>query len=169
MGEHRAPISRNELKHYIWLCLDHIREYNAAWDYYAGMSEAEIEAHRRADATWQRPSWPFGAYAQNGQDPEIKDNFGFFDDNKEREHASSQGSRRSPGWAPETPEQQALAELDLSPPVMAEAVRARYRELVKTLHPDANGGDKQAEERLKSVNQANTTLKNSDWLSWPTR
>ena len=37
--------------------------------------------------------------------------------------------------------------------------RARYRALVKRLHPDANGGDKAAEERLKVVNQAYSTLK----------
>ena len=35
----------------------------------------------------------------------------------------------------------------------------RYIELVKRLHPDANGGDKTAEDRLKLVNQAYTTLK----------
>jgi curved DNA-binding protein CbpA len=40
-----------------------------------------------------------------------------------------------------------------------EEIRARYRALVKKLHPDANGGDKSAEERLKVVNQAYSTLK----------
>jgi curved DNA-binding protein CbpA len=40
-------------------------------------------------------------------------------------------------------------------------LKARYKELVKRFHPDANGGDKAAEERLKLVNQAYATLKNS--------
>ena len=39
-------------------------------------------------------------------------------------------------------------------------IKARYIKLVKQLHPDANGGNPEAEERLKSVNLAYTTLKN---------
>ena len=56
-------------------------------------------------------------------------------------------------------EDQALAVLDLTAPVTMEEIRARYRALVKRLHPDANGGDKSAEEQLKVVNQAYSTLK----------
>jgi curved DNA-binding protein CbpA len=41
----------------------------------------------------------------------------------------------------------------------------RYKTLAKTLHPDANGGDKRAEDRLKSVNHAYTTLRHSDRLA----
>jgi curved DNA-binding protein CbpA len=39
------------------------------------------------------------------------------------------------------------------------AIRALYIELVKINHPDANGGDKESEERLKTINQALQTLK----------
>ena len=63
--DYRAPCSRERLSDYIWLCLAHVRAYNKAWDYYAGMGEAEIEAHRRADIMWRRPSWPFG-HRSNG-------------------------------------------------------------------------------------------------------
>ena len=59
------------------------------------------------------------------------------------------------------PDREALAAMQLAPPVTHEEVRDRYRELVKRLHPDANGGDKQAEERLKLVTQAYATLKRS--------
>ena len=44
---HKAPKSRDELNSYVWFCLEHVREYNASWDYYAGMNENQIEAHRR--------------------------------------------------------------------------------------------------------------------------
>ena len=37
----------------------------------------------------------------------------------------------------------------------------RYKELVKRHHPDTHGGDKEAEERLKEINQAYSTLKAS--------
>ena len=56
-------------------------------------------------------------------------------------------------------EEAALAVLELSPPVTWAEVRARYKALVKRLHPDANGGDTSAEEQLKLVNQAYGTLK----------
>ena len=48
--------------------------------------------------------------------------------------------------------------MDLTPPVTAELVKLRYKELVKQLHPDVNGGNKRAEERLKLVNDAYRTL-----------
>jgi DnaJ-like protein len=164
-ASHRAPVSRRNLKNFIWLCLDHVRAYNAAWDYYAGFSEAEIEAHRRADATWRRPSWPLGAngaYPANADGPEIRDDFGVY----ENAHAAGgprNGSDANP-WKPVTEDQRALAVLDLAPPVNKDQVRIRYKELVKRLHPDANGGDKKAEERLKLVNDAYSTLKRGDWL-----
>lgn len=163
VSEYRAPLSRNRVEGYVWLCLDHVREYNAAWDYYAGMSEREIEAHRRADVTWRRPSWPFGAHRVNGDGYRIRDDFGVFEDSIGRTEGW-RAAGRAAGWEPETEEQRALALFELAPPVTVDTIKARYKELVKRLHPDANGGDKQAEERLKLVNQAYSTLKSSDWL-----
>ena len=60
---------------------------------------------------------------------------------------------------PRTAEQKALALLDLEEPISFVDVKARYLELVKQLHPDANGGDTEAEEPLKIVNQAYGALK----------
>ena len=59
-GEFRAPRSRIELDHYFWFCIDHVRAYNSAWNYYAGMNEAEIEAEIRRDTAWQRPDLEAG-------------------------------------------------------------------------------------------------------------
>ena len=59
-GRYRAPRARDRLDEYYWFCLDHVREYNSAWDYFEGMGEDEIEAIRRRDTVWQRPSWPLG-------------------------------------------------------------------------------------------------------------
>ena len=59
-GEHRAPKSRNELKNYHWFCLGHVRQYNAGWNFYEGMTDAEVEADVRRDTVWHRPSWSFG-------------------------------------------------------------------------------------------------------------
>jgi len=42
-GTCRAPKTR-ELKEYWHFCTEHAAEYNKNWDYYAGMTEAEMEA-----------------------------------------------------------------------------------------------------------------------------
>lgn len=165
-ADYRAPRSRGDLKNFFWFCLEHVRKYNAAWNYYAGMSESEIEAHRRDDVTWRRPSWPFGGVGArngNGRGPDIRDDFGVYGD-ATGNAGNSRNSAGGPGWAPETEEQKALATLGLSSPVTGPEVKVRYKELVKRLHPDANGGDKEAEDRLKLINDAYSTLKRSDWL-----
>jgi len=152
---HKAPAAPDQLGRYLWFCLEHVRAYNAAWDYYAGMDESEIEAHRREDVTWRRPTWPLGAGKTGRKDPwraPFEDPFDLLGDRV-------QGRGRAPA-RPRTKTDEALDVLDLSRPVTAEDLKARYIELVKRFHPDANGGDTAAEERLKSVNDAYTTLKN---------
>ena len=47
-GDFRAPKSRLELDRYYWFCLEHIRAYNLAWNYYAGMSDTR--SRRRSGA-----------------------------------------------------------------------------------------------------------------------
>ena len=144
-GTFPAPRSRQGLRDYLWLCLDHVRQYNATWNYYAGMSELEIEADVRADTVWQRPSWPLGTSAGPlGREPRIGDGFGFF---------TGGGERHAPSSRP-SPEQQALLVLNLTPPVTVTVLKARYKELVKQYHPDVTGGDKAAEERFKEVSEA---------------
>jgi curved DNA-binding protein CbpA len=47
-----------------------------------------------------------------------------------------------------------MAVLGLEPPLTVAIVKARYKTLVKLCHPDANGGDKAAEERFKDISAA---------------
>jgi hypothetical protein len=163
-GEHRAPRSRERLNDYRWFCLDHVRAYNKQWDYYAGMDPEEIEAHIRRDTTWQRPTWPLGGGASSRlrDDIRVHDPFGVFGGGfgpsgaAEAERAEAFRRRR-----PATPEEKAAAVLDLTLPVSLAEVKKQYKRLVKRHHPDANGGDKDAEERLKSINEAYATLRAS--------
>ena len=152
-GLYRAPKSAYRLRDYHWFCLEHVREYNKAWNFCQGMSEAEIEALIRRDTAWDRPTQPAFRWFQHEQ----------------RLHAAAAAfaaGEDAHGWEerakkrqPETPEAAALRVLGLAPPVGYAAIRARYIALVKEHHPDANGGDKAAEERLKTINQALQVLK----------
>jgi hypothetical protein len=167
-GDFRAPRSRLELDRYYWFCLEHVRAYNTAWNYYAGMSESEIEAEIRRDTVWQRPSWKLGERHGPGpqiNDPRIKDPFGVYTGAAygpdRRARATGGGRAREAQARAISAREQALAVFDLEPPFTAVRLKARYKVLVKQHHPDAHGGDKQAEERLKIINQAYATLKAS--------
>ena len=70
-GEYRAPKSRTTLNDYHWFCLEHVRAYNAGWDFYKGMSPAEVEAQLRADTSWQRPTWPIGSLGHTAWDDDV--------------------------------------------------------------------------------------------------
>lgn len=157
-GTHRAPKGRDRLNEYYWFCLDHVREYNQSWDYYAGMSPDQIEKETRRDSTWQRPTWPMGHWA--AQERFLRDRvvhgFGFsFARDAGGDGDGTAGGRK----ATRTPEDEALSCLGMTLPTDFAKIKARYRELVKIHHPDANGGSKEAEEKLKVINQAYTTLK----------
>ena len=56
-GEHRAPLSRERLHEFQYLCLQHIREFNRSWDFFEGRKQDEIDAYRHADLSWHRPTW----------------------------------------------------------------------------------------------------------------
>ncbi len=152
IGEYRAPKSRDALREYFWFCLDHVRAYNASWDFYKGMSPGQIEAHMRDDTGWQRPTWPLGRLG--GGMPEedfIHDRMDILGAAGMRQGRGANGSdpKRPPADL-----RQPLDALGLGWPVSLDEVKSRYKELAKRHHPDANGGDRAAEERFKSINMA---------------
>ncbi len=155
-GEHRAPRDRSRLRDYYWFCLQHVREYNAAWDYFRGMGPEEIERHLREDAGWQRPTWPLGRLGRSSLDPAefLRDPLGVLEGGPK----PAPRTRRKEDEAP--PElRAALGVLGLGWPVAPEELRARYKELAKRYHPDSTGGDRAAEERLKDINRAYSLLR----------
>ncbi len=148
-GVYPAPKSRSELRDYIWFCLEHVREYNKSWNYYEGLQGAALEAEIRRATTWERPSWKFatGKPSENSFD----DPFGFFDfDSRDTSLTQRQVS-------PE--ERRARKILELSPVTDIDIVKKQYKRLVKQNHPDKNGGDAAAEERLKDINLAYSLIR----------
>ena len=148
-GEYRAPKSRQALNEYWWFCLEHVRAYNATWDFYKGMSPGEIEAQVRADTHWQRPTWPLGQLGGRLDADMLRDPLHVL-------NAGMGGARRTERPVEEAPSElrEPLATLGLHWPVTLDTVKQRYKELAKRHHPDANGGDRAAEERLKDINVA---------------
>ncbi|MDE2197920.1 MAG: J domain-containing protein [Rhodospirillales bacterium] len=149
-GEYRAPKSRETLQEYWWFCLEHVRAYNATWDFYKGMSPGQIEAQLRADTSWQRPTWPLGRLGAAAFDEAVL---------RDPLAAFTQAAPRRPSGEAPADLRAPLATLGLGWPLTIEELKTRYKELAKRHHPDANNGDRGAEERLKTINLAYAALR----------
>jgi hypothetical protein len=161
-GQYPAPKSRRRVKERYHFCLEHVREYNKAWNYFEGMTPGAVERDRLAAMTWDRPTWRFGEQgrAKAGQRASafsgnaFKDGFGFFEeDERDEEEIRARDTRRLLRSLP--PEyRQAFDTLEIQPPVTPEALKSHYKDLVRKLHPDLNQNDPAAEEKMKAVNAA---------------
>jgi hypothetical protein len=107
----------------------------------------------RADTGWQRPTWPLGRLGGGGVEDELI--------HAGMDMLNGAGrSRRGPPAPPIPAElRQPLDALGLTWPVSLDALKTRYKSLAKLHHPDANGGDRGAEERLKTINLAYAALR----------
>lgn len=153
-GEFRAPKDR-ALREYLWFCLEHVRQYNAGWDFYRGMGPADIESAIRLDTVGQRPTWPLGRLGGMRFDSEqLADPMGILRGTALHE------KRRTPAQHEAPPElRAALGLLALDWPLDPATLKSRYKELAKRYHPDANGGDRSREEKLKDINRAYSLLR----------
>jgi hypothetical protein len=159
-GAYRVPKSREQLSTYLWFCLAHAREHNEKWDYFAGMSTAEIERFRSEAVIGHRPTWPLGKRAAGGPRTgngryRIEDGYVIFAE------ADFRRTPRRPERILTRLQRQSLDVLNLDYSATLNQIKARYKELVKRFHPDANGGDRGAEEHLKLVIQAYGVLRAS--------
>ncbi len=159
-AEFRAPKSPQQLNEYYWFCLEHVKIYNETWDFYDGMNESAIEASRRDDVTWNRPTWKLGEHHSfrpifaNEQAFRERIFRSFFKESSTRKAHKEARAPISEAI------HQALATLDLAFPVDIKTIKTQYKKLAKQLHPDVHGGqDNAAEERLKDINQAYSLLK----------
>src|SRR5437762_3068964 len=66
-GEFRAPLlegavsGRDGPPPFRWLCLDHVRAFNAGYNFFDGMSVDEIHQAQRPYAGWERESRSFSS------------------------------------------------------------------------------------------------------------
>ena len=59
-GLYPAPKSRDNLREYLYFCINCIKQFNKSWNYFDGLDEKELEVEIRKSVTWDRPSWKFG-------------------------------------------------------------------------------------------------------------
>ncbi len=167
-GRHRAPMGRGREGEFYQFCMEHVRQYNASYNYFEGMSDTDIADFQKDAAIGHRPTWKFGPDSEtpgvssgagkrkkNGAGGEAQDPHGFFAW-REKE-AEKQKNVRRRGLKPL--ERKSLAALHLSEKASKDEIKARFKELVKQHHPDANGGDTGSEEKLREIIQAYNYLK----------
>jgi len=129
-GDCPAPKSPNSRDRW-YFCARHAAEYNAGWDYFAGLSAEEAAAR---EAKERREAAGFTASQHN------------------RWAGPGDGSRSRD-------EMRALEALELDPDADFEAVRAAWRRLAKELHPDVRPNDAEAAKRFQQVQAAYEVLR----------
>ncbi|MEX0859422.1 MAG: DnaJ domain-containing protein [Cucumibacter sp.] len=173
-GIYKAPRGPRNAGHYLF-CLEHVRQYNKDYDYFASMNPEEVEEHILANGTswsarldldsgarrrpeaprpggWRPREWsgrlfsdPFNVFARYAR-AQARNPF------RERERRLHEADRH------------AIEMLGLDGRPDGAQIKSAYKSMVKKHHPDANGGDKGAEERLRNIIAAYTHLKAKGFL-----
>lgn len=161
-GEFRAPGGQTPSfdgpGDYRWYCLDHVREFNAGYDWFEGMSADEILAAHSPLHGWERETRAFRPTAGIDAAPRWAD----FADPLEAISARARmryPAERQDGRVVTPDERRALEVLGLALDAHRRELRSRYSELVRKYHPDRNGGDRSHEARLQAVVEAYQLLR----------
>ncbi|RUX31857.1 MAG: J domain-containing protein [Mesorhizobium sp.] len=163
-GTHRAPVGRLKEGEYFRFCFDHVREYNKGFNYFSGVSDSEIARFQKEALTGHRPTWRMGA---NGGGARSAPDFaqqrsgraGYYNRMRDPFNLFGSGAREPRERKAKPLEAKALETLGLDTKATGQDIKARYKELVKRHHPDANGGDRGSEDRFRDVLQAYRVLK----------
>jgi hypothetical protein len=168
LGLHRAPKGRGQEGQYFRFCLNHVRAYNASYNYFAGMTDAAVVAYQKDAVIGHRPTWAMGVNGASKpeaaevppRDWEYIDPLGVLKGENfkqaRRQEPAEPKRRRLSG-----PVRRALDVLGLDETADGPAIKAQYKSLVKRFHPDANGGDRSFEDRLRDIIKAHDTLKSA--------
>ncbi len=167
-GLYPAPKGRGFEGQYHRFCLDHVREYNKSYNYFSGLPDEEVVKHQKDDTIGHRPTWFIGVNAwsrgratgargrRNGFAYRFAtdDPFGLFPDREGKAEPGSPHARPL-----HRAERKCLRQLNLEDTATKADIKARFKELVKRLHPDHNNGDRSSEDKLREVIQAYNYLK----------
>lgn len=159
---HRAPKSRSGGRDQWRYCLEHVRAYNQSYNFFEGMSEDDVLKYQKDALTGHRPTWKMGTgknedpnrfYAESAIDP-----FAMFREFGGHGRAETKASAK-PARTIRNAERKAFNTLGLEFSATRVEIKAKFHDLVKRHHPDANGGDRSTEDRLVEIIQAYNYLK----------
>jgi hypothetical protein len=131
------------------------------------MSDDAVAKFQKDAVTGHRPTWKLG---QNGKQPgqprAASGRFSAFNGAADPFGVFTEVGGGAPGTEPprqhrtiRNAERKALDALGLESDAKAPDIKARFKLLVKRHHPDANGGDRSCEDRLREIIQAYNYLK----------
>ena len=167
-GLYPAPKGRGQEGKYHRFCLDHVREYNKSYNYFAGLPDEDVIKHQKDD-TDRAPADLVARRQFLGAQPAVR--------------ATAPGPAASPTVSPPTIRSACSPSATVKPKKRARAaaqtrsngsacassisrtsatkadIKARFKELVKRLHPDHNKGDRGSEDKLREVIQAYNYLR----------
>ena len=163
-GQYRAPKSPDLLDEFFWFCRDHVREYNLKWNFFQGTTDDDFQKFLDKDRLWGRETQPFGKRPDEGR---AWSRLGVSDPMSILGEKATQNPGKPTGNAtrklPPT-ERKALEILDARDTWTRTEIRRQYKSLVKDLHPDMNGGNRDDEDRLQEVVWAWDQIKESRYF-----
>ena len=171
-GEYRAPKGHRSEGQYHHFCLEHVRHYNTAFNFFAGMDKDELEealhappkAESRSSFATGNPNMRGAKAAREALRPgdRFGDPFGVFARYRHRQSQKPAAERVKPLHEQD---RRALETLGLIGHARSDDIKRAYKTLVKIHHPDANGGDKASEERLRTIIAAYSHLKKTGFVA----
>jgi hypothetical protein len=168
----RAPKNLGKENDYWNFCVEHAREFNHSYNFFKDMSVDEVAKYQKDAQTGHRPTWKLGERGAGTRKPgtgrvrgrfkleDAADDFGVlgggFADATAR--AAEQRTRTVHNAA-----RKAFSDMGLDIDADKTQIKAKFKELVKRHHPDANGGDRAFEDRLREIIVAYNYLKSAGY------
>lgn len=172
-GLYKAPKGHRAEGQYHNFCLEHVRHYNTAFNFFAGMSKDELEEtlhapprpdSRSSFATGQAGMRSSSTARTAGMRPgeRFGDPFGVFARYRWRQGKTEPSERVRPL---NEPDRRALETLGITGRAKSDEIKSAYKALVKLHHPDANGGNRASEDRLRAIIAAYSHLKKAGFVA----
>ncbi|MCL4157274.1 UNVERIFIED_CONTAM: hypothetical protein GTU68_031136 [Idotea baltica] len=150
-------MGRNREGQYLWMCINHVRDYNKNFNYFSGLDDDAIAKFQKEAITGARPTWQVSSNKTSKHPPLNERNPNAEGAQRLYNRTNYGAAARAGKVAPirvrklKALEKKSFDDLNLPHTATPDDVKARYKLLVKQNHPDANGGDRSSEDRLREI------------------